>query len=62
MASNKMCQLIWQIIYQGSIASVSQWSNDQTWWVPQVLIRVFNFTVDDANTDIIIAPVVTQLG
>lgn len=55
-------QAICKIFYQCSVASVSQRSDDQTWRVPQVLIGVLNITVDDANTNIVIAPIVTELG
>lgn len=58
-----MCKLaICHKLYQGSVASVSQWSDDQTRRVPQVLIGVLNIAVDDANTNIVIDPVVTKLG
>ena len=50
------------IFYQCPVASVSQWSDDETWRVPQVFIGVFYITVDNANTNIVIVPVVTKLG
>lgn len=49
-------------IYQGSVTSVSQRSNDQTWRVAQVLVGIFNITVDYTNTNVVIAPVITKLG
>lgn len=47
--------------YKSSVASVSQRSDDQTWRVPQVLVGVFNVTVDYPNANIVIAPIVTKL-
>lgn len=48
--------------HQCSVASVSQRSDDQTWRVPQVLIGILHVTVNYANVNIFIAPVVTKLG
>ena len=53
---------ICRILYQGSVASISQWSDDQARRVPQVFIGILNIAVDYANTNIFIAPVVSKLG
>lgn len=53
---------MYQVFYQSSVAPVRQRSDDQAWGVSQVLVGVFYVTIYDVNTNIVIAPVVTELG
>jgi len=46
---------------QGSVASISEWGDDQSWRVTKILVVVLQNTVDDLGPDIVVLPIVSEL-
>lgn len=46
---------------QGSVASISEWGDDQSWRVTKILVVVVELVVDNSYPDIVVFPCVSEL-